>query len=313
MKISEALKATLKFVIFGPNIKKNVFTLVAAFLTLAILGYLVFSQWDLLYSYPWSIQPVALGFAFLVYSVILLLNTLTWTKIMQTLGSKVDWLTHFRSTCLSALGKRLPGTFWYVLWRVQIYKDDTSGKLVAFASAIEMAITVIGAILVCCVYALPLISRLQYSFIGFIIVFLVSITVVHPRVMRWFLKKLKVETVEIKYSKLVQWTALYIVIWHLVGLLLFAIGRIFSEIPLSHLGYFIGSVALTGVLSRLLLFSPSVFGFGEVSLSLLLSSILPSALAVIIAVSNRLIIIVFEITWSLISLGLNRFDKSQPK
>jgi hypothetical protein len=56
-----------------------------------------------------------------------------------------------------------------------------------------------------------------------------------------------------------------------------------------------------------LLFSPSVFGFGEISLSLLLSGILPSSLAVIIAISNRIIIMFMEILWALLSLFASRW------
>lgn len=295
---------------YGNNLfndkRRITITIIAILSSTVILGYLLYSQWDLLVTHPWKLQPAFIAWAFLVYSLILLFNILTWSSIIGFFGSRLDFWTHFRSTCISALGKRLPGTFWYVVWRAQIYKDDTPAKVVTFASGIEMAVTVIAAAVICVFFAVPMIVRYQLSLLGLAAVVITSLFLLHPRMIQWILKRLKVETSSISYTNVLKWTGLLCIIWLLVGILLYLIGRIYIPIPPSDLGYFIGSTALTGILSRLLLFSPSLFGFGEVSLSLLLSNIMPSSFAVIIAISNRIIIIMFEIVWAFISLLLSR-------
>lgn len=287
--------------------KKIIFTIAGVVLTALILGYLVFSKWGVISTYPWKIHPIYILMTFGVYSLVVFLNIAVWSSIMKTLGSKETFRTHFYSTTISAIGKRLPGTFWYVLWRAELYKDEFSGKMIIFASGIEMAVTVVAAVVTCCLFSIPMILRIQYSLVGILVVSGISLAMLHPKVIAWILRKLKVDPGLIQYRHILQWVGVYIIIWALVGSLLYMIGNIFASVPIIHLGYFIGSSALTGVLSRLLLFSPSVFGFGEVSLSLLLSGILPSSLAVIIAISNRIIIMFMEIIWALISLAASRW------
>jgi hypothetical protein len=287
--------------------RKLIFTIAGILFTALILGYLVFSQWGLITTYPWRIHPINIALTFGVYSLIVFLNITVWSSIMKTLGSQESFGTHFRSTTISAIGKRLPGTFWYVLWRAELYKDEFSGKMIVFASGIEMAVTVVAAVITCCLFSIPLILKYRYSIFGILLVSAISLAMLHPKNIDWILRRLKVDPGLIHYGHILQWVGAYILIWSLVGSLLFTIGNIFASVPIIHLGYFIGSTALTGVLSRLLLFSPSVFGFGEVSLSLLLSGILPSSLAVIIAISNRIIIMFMEILWALFSLLVSRY------
>jgi hypothetical protein len=281
--------------------RKAVFTVGAIGISATILGILVYSQWDVLVNHTWDIKIMPLVYAFVTYSIILLLNVLTWTSIMNQLGSTVGFGTHFRSTTISALGKRLPGTFWYVLWRVEIYRQDISGKLIAFASWIEMAVTIIAAVLISIFFSIPLILNYKYSIIVVLVLTAIAIFALHPKVITWVLKKIRGESIRIRSGFLFLWIANYMLIWVFVGLLLFCIANILISVPIYRMGYFIGCVALTGLLSRLFLFSPSAFGITEVGLSLLLSNIMPSSFAVLIAIANRIIIMIFEIFWATIS------------
>lgn len=286
--------------------RKLWFSIVAVVVTVGILGYLIVSQWSTLKNYSWNLDLKYLGIAFIVYSIILFLNVTTWTGIMKNLGSKENVFVHFQSTTISALGKRIPGTLWYVLWRAEIYKESISGKLIIIASGIEMAVTIIAAVIVCSFFSIPMIIQYRYSVIGVVILLAISLASLHPSVVQWLFKKLKVESNNINYRHLLQWIGYYLAIWILVGLLLYCYANIFISISIKDLPYCIGSVAITGVLSRLLLFFPSTFGFGEISLSLLLSAIMPSSLAVVVAVANRLLNIGFEIIWAAISLAISR-------
>lgn len=307
-KIIPLVKRFLSFLNENNKGHKLWFSVVAVVLTIGILGYLLVSQWPTIKNYQWNLNYKYLGFAFIVYSIILFFNVLIWTGIMKDLGSRDKVFTHFQAITISALGKRLPGTIWYVLWRAEIYKDSISGKLIAVASGVEMAVQIIAAIFVCSIFSIPIIIRYNYSI--FIIVFLLAINLalLHPKIIRWIFKKLKVEGNDINYWHLVQWIAGYLIEWVFVGILLYCYANVFIPISENQVTYFIGSVAITGVLSRLLLFSPSTLGFGEISLSLLLSGVMPSSLAVVVAVSNRIFNIGFEILWAMISLFISRLN-----
>jgi hypothetical protein len=277
-------------------------------ITISILGWLIYSQWDLLALQIDKARPQYLGFAFIVYIMILFLTISVWAQIMNSLSHKTPYKIHFIAFCISALGKRLPGTLWYIAWRANIYQDeDHSSKQIIATSGIEMIVIVLAAAIVSIIFAMPMIKQYPYSIIGFVLILIATIILLIPKINTAIFNKLNVDSTKLNFKNVSLWTIQYIVVWLLNGLLLFFIGNILSEFSFSDLGYFIGSLALTGVLSRFFLFLPSNFGFSEVSMSLLLSGIMPSSLAVIIAIINRIIIIIFEIIWALISLGLKTY------
>lgn len=310
-------KKTIHYIktVWGSGIARNILTIGSILLTAGILGYLIYSEWDVLHSLLQDVRPWVLIYSFGIYSMILFLTSLVWAKIMNRLGHEVAFRKHFLTFCISALGKRLPGTLWYVAWRANLYKEDGyPAKLVILTSGIEMVTIVIAATIVSLLFSVPLISQFRYSIIGFIIVIIVSLLLLHPKISKWIFIKLDVELSKFNYKDILKWALVYILIWLLIGSLLFSFANLFSDFDISTLSYFIGSTALTGVLSRLFLFLPSHFGFGEVSLSLLLSGIMPSSLAVVVALSNRIIITFFEIVWAVLAIVIKRvLDKNSPK
>jgi hypothetical protein len=113
-----------------------------------------------------------------------------------------------------------------------------------------------------------------------------------------------VEATQFGYRRTVQWLIAYIPAWILGGIVLFIIANSFIPLPLHQIGYVIGSWSLVGILSYLLFFSPSNLGVTEVGLSLLLANIMPSPIAVVLAITTRIAIILYEIIWALIWLNV---------
>lgn len=270
-------------------------------LTGFVLGYLVFSNWDALINFDWNLRPAYIGISFILYSAILFLTVFVWKMVVESIGHKVAFKIHFVSYCISALGKRLPGTLWYIAWRAKIYGNEFSAKFVTFTSGIEMAVTIIAAVITCSIFSIPLILKYKYSIYFIIFLLGMSIIVLHPKFIKWLLGKYNIEARAVKYKYLIVWIIIYIFIWCLIGIMLYAISNIIYPSPITQINYFIGTTALTGVLSRLLFFSPVKFGFGEVSYSLLLSQIMPSSIAVIVALMYRMVVVSFEIIWAIIS------------
>ena len=281
---------------------------------ISILAWLIFSQWDALISHMINIRPAILIISFLIYSVILLLTSGIWAQIMNKLGHSVPFKKHFITFCLSALGKRLPGTIWYVGWRANLYQDEGySTKLIVLTSGIEIVITMIAAIVVSLIFSIPMILQFNYSIIGFIIIIIASLILLHPKINQKIFLKLNIDFSKFSYKDILIWTCGYIIIWILVGCLLFSFANFYTPVGISAVGYFIGATALTGVLSKLILFSPVHFGFGEISLSLLLAGVMPASLAVIIAITNRIVITFFEILWATFSLTIKQVNhKNNP-
>lgn len=264
-----------------------------------ILIYLIYSQREILINYDWDIDWIQVLFSFIVFSLDLILVVIVWAWLMNSLGKKLKFSRHFIYYSLSNIMKRIPGTIWYIAGRAQFYKfDDISGKLTSVASGIEFSISVLSSIIVSLLFAIPIISRYAYSPYLFVFVILIGGVMIHPRVISWILSKLNVEAAALEYRLIIKSLLTYLIVWILGGLVLFFIANSIYPLQLSDLAYVIGSWSLVGFISSIFLISPSNLGLTEVGLSLLLATIMPSSIAVIVAIMGRILMTIYELFWA---------------
>jgi len=100
-------------------------------------------------------------------------------------------------------------------------------------------------------------------------------------------------------------------VWIMGGVSLFFIGNAIIPISLSNLGYVIGVWSLVGVLSFVLFFLPTNLGFNEIGFSLLLAQIVPSPIAVLIAVASRICTTIFDLVITSIALGIDYLNRNK--
>lgn len=282
--------------------KKQFFILISIPITFGVLGWLLWRQREVLLNYDWNIHIWPGLLAFGLYTIILFGTAWVWVWIMESMGGqKISFWKHFRAFCISALGKRLPGTVWYIAWRAKIYgPDGYSGRLVSLASGIEAVVSTLSAVIVSLIFAIPILLTDQLSLWGIIIISIISIILVQPGMIARLHKRLGLEDVQFKRKQLFLWTIVYIFIRLLVGTVFYLIINMLTPLSINNLPIIIGCQALVAALTMFLFFFPSNFGFAEVSLSLMLSSVLPSSIAVIVVILNRLLMMFFELIWTLI-------------
>lgn len=277
-----------------------------------ILSYLIYSQWEVLISYDWDIDWIQVLVSFIAFSVDLLLVVIVWSWLMDSMGQKLNLSTHFIYYTLSNITKRIPGTIWYIASRAQLYKSNQiDAKLTSVASGIEYAISTLSSVLVCLLFAIPIIIRYSYSPYLFILVILIGTVMIHPRVISWILGKLRVEATTLDYRLIIKSLVAYIFIWILGGIVLFFIAKSIYTLQFSNLTYVIGAWSFIGFITSVLLLSPSNLGITEVGLSLLLTNIMPSSIAVIIAIIGRILITIFEFVWASMSFFIHRWEITQ--
>jgi len=285
---------------------QKVFTLLSILITVGVLALLIFRNWDDIKYYVLQFRWKNLLFSFGIYSVCLAITVLVWARIMDNLGHKVPFGQHFRAFCISALGKRLPGTLWYIAWRTMMYQEaGFSGKLLLLTSSIEQIAIVFSALIVSTFFSIPIIIKFPYSIIAYVVILAISLLMLHPNISRYFFNRLNVDYSKFKLKDMLKWTLAYLPVWLLVGLMLYSNANVFADVPIKHLFYFIGVCAINGVLSRIFLVLPSNFGFSEISTSLLLAGIVTPGLAIVVGIATRIFTILFEIIWAVISLSIS--------
>jgi uncharacterized membrane protein YbhN (UPF0104 family) len=239
--------------------------------------------------------------AFGCYTLDLVWAGLGWAWLMRRLTGQGPWLSHLRIYCVSNVGRRLPGTLWYVAGRAALYHNlDTSVGVVSLASGVEFVL-ITAAALVTALLTLPFGQTRQVWISGFMVIGLgLALVSMHPRVIRWALQRLgKPDRPDLRYRETLVWLCWYVGVWVGGGILLFSVIQAVKPMPLQYLPVAIGAWALDGVVSTLFFFLPSGFGATELSLTFLLSAILPVTLAVGVALFMRLLVTFFEMLWAL--------------
>jgi glycosyltransferase 2 family protein len=293
------------------KVNRWVFTSVSIGITVVVLGFLLYRQRDIILHYHWEFKPLPLILAFLIFSVALFWMAIVWGWIINNIGIKLSYLKHIRYYVMSNLAKRIPGTIWYVASRFQLYlSEGLSAKITTVASGIEMILVMLAGILIVIIFSTQTLIEYHISPIILIVIFFLGLIIVHPKVIQWILLQRKVEGNTLSYFFVIKGILFYIFSWIMGGSVLFEIGNMIYPIPINELTYVITSWTLVGIISTILFFSPSNFGITEIGLSLLLSRIVPSSIAVLIAISSRILMTLFEIIWAGFFLWIKPAEKS---
>lgn len=288
------------------NKKKIVSLQSLAFIVIAItiLLYLVLRNKEVIFEHKWEFRIEFLLAAFLAYGLSLLIGAYIWGELLTKLGINIGFKENFRHYCINMLARRIPGSIWYVLYRTHVYsRYGVSASIPTLASGIEMVIAIISAILVFFVFSFQVLEQYVSGPWLLIAIVLVGLSILNPKVLRWTFLKFGNNNIDLFHIKnLVIWIILYFVLWVLSGTIMFLTINSLTDLPWRYLSLVIGGWAFISATSYLLLFLPTNLGFSEVSLSLLLSSVIPSSIAVVVTLFSRICFIVFEIVW--VSLAL---------
>jgi glycosyltransferase 2 family protein len=266
--------------------------------TLTILAFLLYQERELLRQIQWRLEPWLIIGPFCTYLIGLGLVIFVWTDLMRHLGSTLPATIHIEYFCISQLAKRLPGTVWYIAGRSYLYKQmDEPLRRVTFASSVELLITFLSGVLTSLLFAGYFLTELTVlPWWGWLLLVALGLFLLHPRSLHYWARRFNISEVPmLHYGRLLLWVALYTLTWMIGGLILYFVGNLVIAIPIAQLPYLLGSWSLVGTLSFLVFFLPTNMGFSEVGLSLLLATIVPSALAVVVAVLNRLFLLICEL------------------
>ena len=260
----------------------------------ALLAWLAWKYWPEIAPYLQQANPAILASSFLGYLLSIVSATLGWSLIMRPLFPRLRWGLHSRIYSITLIARRLPGTLWYVGGRLMLYQAEGISKAyVAFASGLEIVVLVatglgLGLVLLpgSASFTLPALAGGLLS-----AVFVFS----SPRIITWIIKRrgLTLERTPMALDAL-GWILAFTATWLCGGAIVFLVIRAFVEIDLAQFGYVLGAWAFSGAIGTLTIFLPSSFGLAEISLSLLLSRIIPLPLAGAVAIIVRLLTILYD-------------------
>jgi hypothetical protein len=227
-----------------------------------------------------------------------------WARLMRALGSPLPRLRHLHIYVVSHLGRHVPGTVWYVVGRTALYRGHgEAARLVTLASGVELVISVMAGGLVALVLLALSAARwlgtgaaavwppaYAVALVGAVVA---GLALLHPPTLRRLLRRIRLgEVPALPWRTTATLLAAYAAIWLLGGAILYLVADLFGQVGREQIGYVVLSWTLVGTLSIVVFFLPSNFGLTEVGLSLLLSALMPSSVAVLVAVAARGVVLI---------------------
>lgn len=241
-------------------------------------------------------------FVIAIYLVALLLAVINWTVIIRAFESNISWWDHIQIYLATMVSRRLPGTIWYVGGRMVLYKRlGVSSVVTASASGVEFVVGFVADCILAAIFLPFGLGLSNYWIIPLGLVAGLGLIMIHPKVLSWILAKLKRPLVtQVRFTQIIGWLILRILLVLTGGVMIFQTVRIFYPMSWSLLLVVLGARALSGAAGMLTFFLPSSMGASELTLIVLLTTVVPTSLAAVIALFVRIYTSLFELIFGLI-------------
>jgi len=266
-------------------------------------------------SLHFSVVNVVLSFIFLFVNFFLFIQG--WKSIVNALGEKVGFKSAFWIISSSQIAKYVPGGIWFALGRVYLGKiEKIKGEIIALSVIIETGLTFLVGILLFFISISLVEQKLFAQFIFIVPIFFLFLIILYPpilnRLMNFALRIIKKPTINlnISYKQLLQLSIYFFGLWiaQIIGFY-FLINAIYT-ISFSKIFILAAAYTLSWMTGFVVIFAPGGLGVREGMMTLLLSTILPTPLAIAISFIARVWITVFEIVVFFIGLSVKRSMQS---
>jgi hypothetical protein len=292
--------------------RQRVVTAVFLLLTAVVISSLIAGNWELLRDYEWQIRPSWLLYALMFILVDMFLGAVVWHSLCVRFIKHPHFLTNIKIWWYANLARRIPGTVWFIASRAILYETVGVAKLpVSLLSGLEMVLIFVSGIVTTLLtlpfWILPEEVTQNIDLIWFLpITVILCVIIVHPRVLEkiWRIFSRQGPTERLYWRDTTTWLLLYIIVWIVGGLALFCLINFFQPLPSTTVIAAIGMWALASTISLAGTLTITGLGLREVTLTLLLTQIVPLPVALVIVIVSRVMWLLGELITAAISLKL---------
>jgi glycosyltransferase 2 family protein len=302
----------------------RIFQWVIVIAIFVFLGKMVWDNWSQVKDAPFTLQPLPFILSTLTFVFSYFIQIWAWYLITLKLKISLSPSETLKTWLYSQLGKYLPGKIWLLLGRFYYYESrGKSKKSISVALYFEMVTIIVAAGLI--FLAALIFHREIWLFYSWrqsgwlVLLFLLGFVSLHPRVLQkilnWILVQFKREPVSlsISYSDILLILFVCIVSWMIggIGFYLF-VDAVYPVAP-RYILFLTGALAISSTLGLIAIFAPSGLGVREGALVYLLSLMMATPVAVIIAVLTRIWMTLIEIGLIGMVYLISRFYKGPEK
>lgn len=255
-----------------------------------------------------------LPLAFLAHAVALFAAAFSWHKIVSATGGRSGIRRDLHLYIVTMSARRLPGSLWGSALRMYWYRRlGGDWRLVGVASVLEVFALTFGGLILAPLGAIGFLAVTTPDRVIILVAFGLVVVALRysPRlstvVVQWILRQLRVPTEHLREfagRTLATWIVLSVVTWIFGGLELSAIVRALAPNVPTSIPAIVTMWTAAGVAGSLITFVPGGFGVVEMTLTGMLSTVLPLPVAIAAALAMRLITTLFEVFWTVVGLAI---------
>jgi len=279
--------------------------ILAAAVVLVIFFFLIRSlvrNWHQIPFADLRFNPFYLLLSFFFLLVTFLIFVKAWQTIIRSLGGDISYPFAFWVMTASQTAKYVPGGVWFALGRVYLAKSEKlTAEKIGVSVIIETGLTFLVGILL---FFLALSLARPENLVNYLLlipVFLFFILVLYPpvleRLMNIGLKMIRRPPVPIKmrYGSLLGTAVYFLGLWlaQIVGY--FLLINALYPVPLGQFPALVAIYIISWMAGFIIILAPGGLGVREGTMTLLLSSVVSSALAIGISFLSRVWVTIFEV------------------
>nr|WP_139088800.1 hypothetical protein [Oscillochloris trichoides] len=278
-------------------------------LSLLIAAWVVIRDWSNLKNYGWQFNWLHLMMSSLSYTLALFLAIFSWISIMYALNVRISWKIHVQYYIYSWMARRLPTAVPFVASRVMLYeKVGLARRLTLTGMLWEQILQVVsGGILIILMFPftsivngnIPLIPVIITTLIGIILITQPSLITkgVNYVLIRWGKEPIRYS---LSRNAILSVFFLYVLLWLMGGFILFFMIHSLYSLEWSILPVVIQIWTFTGLVGFFSFLVPVSLGLSDISMTALLTLIMPLSVALIVVVLIRVWITAHEFFWALV-------------
>ena len=281
---------------------------------LAFMGWRLVQDWRTLPpNFYAHVNPVLLPASLAALMPAMLLVSTRWWLTLRLMRARAGWWSSVRAWFLSQAGRYVPGGVWPYVSRFFLSRDEVGEDLLLTSMVLETALRVVSEI---CVFLLTLPFWLHTGFLDgrytavLLAVCGLGLLMLHPAVMDRcnrlpLLRRLGLKPVDLthlRYDRVLTLLVYYAVTVVAVGAAFYVMVIAFYPLPLQAAPAVCGALSLAVVLGFLVPFVPNGWGVREGVLALLLSQLMPPAIAILVSGVARIWLTLGEGVWILLFL-----------
>jgi uncharacterized membrane protein YbhN (UPF0104 family) len=279
----------------------------------SLVSYKLYEDWA---SVTWNdihVKSYWLIFAFFMVVIVNLLQIYIWKKILSIFNFNISFISSFRIEMISQVGKYIPGKVGLVLTKfVECNRLGIPRKVSLIAASYHIGIGLyfqflIGLLTIPVIYQTVKDNNIAFSVLYLVSIILIGLIFVYPNsfifFINIFLRLTGKETIKVQF-KIFNWVCIcfaYLLLAILGGFFGFLIINTFFPVAFNKIPYIIGTMSWAFLIGLLNVFAPSGIGVRDGILIGLYSYIIPAPIALVVAITTR--IIGTSVEWLLIGIA----------